>query len=445
MFKSMISSIVAKSLKKRLIAQTIKEEDLTEVLREIRIALLDADVNINVVKTFIKSIKEKTIGQSIDKSTDVQAYFLKIIKDELVNILGKSNQPLSIDKKLSKIMMVGLQGAGKTTTVAKLAKYINKQKQKNSLLVGLDVYRPAAIDQLNTLANQISMPFYNEGLSDPVKTAKNSIDVAKEKNCDVIIYDTAGRLQTNVELMNELVNIRNAVDPDEIILVVDGLSGQEIINIATEFNNYLKLSGIIITKLDSDARAGAALSLTSILNVPIKFSTSGEKLDAIELFHPERIADRILGFGDVMTLAEKATEVFDEKSTMKTFEKMLSGRMDLEDLLQQTQSISKMGGLGSIIKMLPGFANKISDEKVEEATSKIRIWKILMSSMTLKERRNPKLIIREPSRKARIVKGSGRKVEELNKLLKDWQNASSKMEEMGRMIKSNKNPFGSLF
>ncbi|WP_272456824.1 signal recognition particle protein [Mycoplasma bradburyae] len=441
----MISSIVAKSLKKRLIAQTIKEEDLTEVLREIRIALLDADVNINVVKTFIKSIKEKTIGQSIDKSTDVQAYFLKIIKDELVNILGKSNQPLSIDKKLSKIMMVGLQGAGKTTTVAKLAKYINKQKQKNSLLVGLDVYRPAAIDQLNTLANQISMPFYNEGLSDPVKTAKNSIDVAKEKNCDVIIYDTAGRLQTNVELMNELVNIRNAVDPDEIILVVDGLSGQEIINIATEFNNYLKLSGIIITKLDSDARAGAALSLTSILNVPIKFSTSGEKLDAIELFHPERIADRILGFGDVMTLAEKATEVFDEKSTMKTFEKMLSGRMDLEDLLQQTQSISKMGGLGSIIKMLPGFANKISDEKVEEATSKIRIWKILMSSMTLKERRNPKLIIREPSRKARIVKGSGRKVEELNKLLKDWQNASSKMEEMGRMIKSNKNPFGSLF
>ncbi|MDC4184127.1 signal recognition particle protein [Mycoplasma sp. K3] len=445
MFKSMISSIVAKSLKKRLIAQTIKEEDLTEVLREIRIALLDADVNINVVKTFIKSIKEKTIGQSIDKSTDVQAYFLKIIKDELVNILGKSNQPLSIDKKLSKIMMVGLQGAGKTTTVAKLAKYINKQKQKNSLLVGLDVYRPAAIDQLNTLANQISMPFYNEGLSDPVKTAKNSIDVAKEKNCDVIIYDTAGRLQTNVELMNELVNIRNAVDPDEIILVVDGLSGQEIINIATEFNNYLKLSGIIITKLDSDARAGAALSLTSILNVPIKFSTSGEKLDAIELFHPERIADRILGFGDVMTLAEKATEVFDEKSTMKTFEKMLSGRMDLEDLLQQTQSISKMGGLGSIIKMLPGFANKISDEKVEEATSKIRIWKILMSSMTLKERRNPKLIIREPSRKARIIKGSGRKVEELNKLLKDWQNASSKMEEMGRMIKSNKNPFGSLF
>ncbi|WP_272416780.1 signal recognition particle protein [Mycoplasma bradburyae] len=441
----MISSIVAKSLKKRLIAQTIKEEDLTEVLREIRIALLDADVNINVVKTFIKSIKEKTIGQSIDKSTDVQAYFLKIIKDELVNILGKSNQPLSIDKKLSKIMMVGLQGAGKTTTVAKLAKYINKQKQKNSLLVGLDVYRPAAIDQLNTLANQISMPFYNEGLSDPVKTAKNSIDVAKEKNCDVIIYDTAGRLQTNVELMNELVNIRNAVDPDEIILVVDGLSGQEIINIATEFNNYLKLSGIIITKLDSDARAGAALSLTSILNVPIKLSTSGEKLDAIELFHPERIADRILGFGDVMTLAEKATEVFDEKSTMKTFEKMLSGRMDLEDLLQQTQSISKMGGLGSIIKMLPGFANKISDEKVEEATSKIRIWKILMSSMTLKERRNPKLIIREPSRKARIVKGSGRKVEELNKLLKDWQNASSKMEEMGRMIKSNKNPFGSLF
>lgn len=373
MLKSMISSIVTKSLKKRLLNQTIKEEDLTEVLREIRIALLDADVNINVVKTFIKAIKEKAIGQAVDRNTDVHAYFLKIIKDELVNILGKDQQPLKIDKKLAKIMLVGLQGSGKTTTVAKLAKFLNKQKQKNSLLVGLDVYRPAAIDQLNTLAEQINMPFYNEGLSDPVKTAKNSIEIAKEKNCDLIIYDTAGRLQTNVELMNELVNIRNTVDPDEIILVVDGLSGQEIINIATEFNNYLKLSGIIITKLDSDARAGAALSLRSILNVPIKFTTSGEKLDAIELFYPERIADRILGFGDVMTLAEKAQEVYDEKSTMKTFEKMLSGRMDLEDLLQQTQSITKMGGLGSLVKMLPGFANKISEDKVEEATQKIHV------------------------------------------------------------------------
>ncbi|QZX49378.1 signal recognition particle protein [Mycoplasma sp. E35C] len=445
MLKSMISSIVTKSLKKRLLAQTIKEEDLTEVLREIRIALLDADVNINVVKTFIKAIKEKAIGQSIDKSTDVQAYFLKIIKEELVNILGKANQPLKIDKKLSKIMLVGLQGAGKTTTVAKIAKYLQKQHNKNSLLVGLDIYRPAAIDQLNTLADQIDMPFYNEGLTDPIKTARNSIDVAKQKNADVIIYDTAGRLQTNVELMNELVNIRNNVDPDEILLVVDGLSGQEIINIATEFNDYLKLSGIIITKLDSDARAGAALSLTSILNVPIKFSTSGEKLEAIELFHPERIADRILGFGDVMTLAEKATEVIDEKTTMKSLEKMLSGRMDLEDLLQQTESITKLGGLGSIIKMLPGISNKISEDRVEEATAKIHVWKVLMSSMTLKERRNPKLIIREPSRKNRIIKGSGRKVEELNKLLKDWQNASSKMEEMGRMLKSNKNPFGSFF
>ncbi|AFP75890.1 signal recognition particle protein Ffh [Mycoplasmoides gallisepticum CA06_2006.052-5-2P] len=445
MLKSMISSIVTKSLKKRLLNQTIKEEDLTEVLREIRIALLDADVNINVVKTFIKAIKEKAIGQAVDRNTDVHAYFLKIIKDELVNILGKDQQPLKTDKKLAKIMLVGLQGSGKTTTVAKLAKFLNKQKQKNSLLVGLDVYRPAAINQLNTLAEQINMPFYNEGLSDPVKTAKNSIEIAKEKNCDLIIYDTAGRLQTNVELMNELVNIRNTVDPDEIILVVDGLSGQEIINIATEFNNYLKLSGIIITKLDSDARAGAALSLRSILNVPIKFTTSGEKLDAIELFYPERIADRILGFGDVMTLAEKAQEVYDEKSTMKTFEKMLSGRMDLEDLLQQTQSITKMGGLGSLVKMLPGFANKISEDKVEEATQKIHVWKILMSSMTLKERRNPKLLMKNPSRKSRIIKGSGRKVEELNKLLKDWQNASGKMEEIGRMLKANKNPFGSLF
>lgn len=313
MLKSMISSIVSKRLSKKLKNATLKEDDIKELLSEIRIALLDADVNLLVVKKFINSIKEKAVGtyvENFDKASDV---VLGIIKQELVQILGKENKPLNINKKPLKIMMVGLQGSGKTTTVGKLANYLRNKHDKKPLLVAADIYRPAAIDQLKTLAQQTRVDFYQEGVQRPDLIVKNAMNLADQQNNDLIIVDTAGRLQTNEELMQELVNIKRVYTPDEIFLVVDAMAGQDIINVATEFNNWLKLTGIIITKLDSDARAGAALSITSLLNVPIKFTGTGERVGSISDFYPERMADRILGLGDIMTLAEKAADVIDEK------------------------------------------------------------------------------------------------------------------------------------
>lgn len=440
MLKTMITSIVTKSMRKKLASQVIQEEDVIEVLKEIRIALLDADVNLQVVKNFIKSVREKSVGQTVDVGQDPQQIFLTIIKEELINILGKKNKPINYQARPLKIMLVGLQGSGKTTTIGKLANYLKNQHNKKSMMVALDIYRPAAIEQLKTLSEEVDCFFYEKGTQDPALTASEALEIAKSQNLDTILIDTAGRLQTNKELMDELVSIKKTVHPDEILLVVDGMSGQEIINVAIEFNNVLNLTGIIITKLDSDARAGAALSLTSLLDVPVKFTGVGERLGSLDMFYPERIADRILGLGDVMTLAEKAAENIDEKDAMKTLQKMLSGRMDLEDLMKQMQAMTKMGSLGSIMKMVPG-ASSINSDKIDEIEHKLKIWRILMSSMTLKERRYPKLLQKEASRKARIIKGSGRKPDELNKLLKEWDTAQKRMEEMGKIIKKGKNPF----
>ncbi|WP_033159801.1 signal recognition particle protein [Mycoplasmoides alvi] len=440
MLKTMITSIVAKKMRKRLEMQTIEEEDITEVLKEIRITLLDADVNLQVVKNFIKSIREKTVGHIVDVGQDPQQIFLKIIKDELINILGKQNSSINLNKHPLKIMFVGLQGSGKTTTVGKLAQFLKTKHNKKPIMVALDIYRPAAIDQLKTLSNEVNCLFYEKGNQNPAKTASESLEMAKEHNADCILFDTAGRLQTNEELMNELVEIKKNTNPDEIILVVDAMSGQEIINVANEFNNYLKLTGIIITKLDSEARAGAALSITSLLDVPIKFTGVGERLGSLDIFYPERMADRILGLGDVMSLAEKAIDNIDQKDTTKTLQKMLSGKMDLEDLIRQMDAMNRMGSLSSIMKMMPGSLN-IGSNKLDEIEEKMKIWKILISSMTLKERRHPKILQKETSRKVRIIKGSGRKPDELNKLLKKWEESQKQMEAMGKIIKKGKNPF----
>ncbi|WP_027123880.1 signal recognition particle protein [Mycoplasmoides pirum] len=440
MLKTMITSIVSRKMRKKLETQTIEEDDIAEVLKEIRIALLDADVNLQVVKNFIKAIREKTIGTIVNVGQDPQQIFLTIIKNELVNILGKQTSSLNVNKNPLKIVLVGLQGSGKTTSVGKLAHYLKTKHNKKPMMVALDVYRPAAIEQLKTLSEEVDCNFYEKGTQNPSITANEALDIAKQNNNDVILFDTAGRLQTNQELMNELVEIKKNISPDEIILVVDGMSGQEIINVANEFNNYLKLTGIIITKLDSDARAGAALSLTSLLNVPIKFTGIGERIGSLDIFYPERMADRILGLGDVMTLAEKAAETIDEKDTTKTFQKMLSGKMDLEDLMKQMNAMNRMGSLSSIMKMMPGSL-KISSDKIDEIEEQIKIWKILMSSMTLKERRNPKILQKESSRKARIINGSGRKPDELNKLLKKWEDSKRQMEEMGKILKKGRNPF----
>ena len=440
MIKSFISNIVAKHMSKKLNDMYIKEEDITELLKQIRITLLEADVNLLVVKDFIKNIRQKSVDQMVPQGMDPQQFILTIIKEELTKILGSQNIPLNYDRKPLKIMLVGLQGSGKTTTAGKIATYCKTKQNKKPLLVALDVYRPAAIDQLETLAKESNVDFFQKGTQNPVITAKEAMSLAGENNNDVIIFDTAGRLQTNEELMNELVNIRNAIHPDEILLVVDAMSGQDMINVAQQFNDRLNLSGFIITKLDSDARAGVALSLIHLLNVPVKLTGNGEKLGSLDIFYPDRMADRIIGLGDIMTLAEKASDVIDEAQTKKSLTKMFSGKMDLEDLMLQMQQIKKMGSLGSIAKMIPAAQN-LADSDLESAEERIRIWTILMNSMTLKERKNPILFKKQPSRKERVIKGSGRKPDEFNKLINQWEKFRKQMEDIGKELRKGKNPF----
>ena len=440
MIKSFISNIVSKHMSKKLNDMYIKEEDITELLKQIRITLLEADVNLLVVKDFIKNIRQKSVDQMVPQGMDPQQFILTIIKEELTKILGSQNAPLNYDRKPLKVMLVGLQGSGKTTTAGKIATYCKTKQNKKPLLVALDVYRPAAIDQLQTLAKESNVDFFQKGTQNPVKTAREAMNVASENNNDVIIFDTAGRLQTNDELMDELVNIRNAVHPDEILLVVDAMSGQDMINVAQQFNDTLDLSGFIITKLDSDARAGVALSLIHLLNVPVKLTGNGEKLGSLDIFYPERMADRIIGLGDIMTLAEKASSVIDETQTKKSLTKMFSGKMDLEDLMFQMQQIKKMGSLGSIAKMIPAAQN-LADSDLESAEERIRIWTILMNSMTLKERKNPILFKKQPSRKERVIKGSGRKPDEFNKLINQWEKFRKQMEDIGKELRKGKNPF----
>jgi len=397
----------------------ISEDDFNESLREIRLTLLESEVALPVVKDFLNHVRDKVIGEKVIKQVSPGQMIIKVINDELLRLLGSEDEyELDFDKSPLLITLFGLQGSGKTTTCSKLAYYFQKKFSKKPLLVALDIYRPAAIEQLRTLSKQINVDFFEKGEQNPVKTADESIEYATKNKDNLIIYDTAGRLQTNIELMEELKNIRNKVNPDEIIFVADAMSGQEIINVANEFNKTLGLTGIIISKLEGDARAGAALSLTSEINVPIYFSGVGERPEALEQFHPERIAERILGLGDILTLSEKANEIVDKEKMKKSFTRMLAGKMDLEDLMVQMQQIGKMGDLSSLGKMMPG-AGKLDENKLEEGQKKFRVWSILMSSMTLKERRNPSLFKKEPSRKQRVIKGSGRTSEEFNKLLKE--------------------------
>ena len=444
-FKSMISGIIARNMKKKLTNWTISEEDVTEVLKQIRIALLDADVNLLVVKNFIKAVREKAVGYVMEKGQEPDKVLLSIVKKELVDILGKNQEDLQIDAKQTRIMLVGLNGAGKTTSVAKLANWLKNKQELKPMMVALDVYRPAAIDQLDQLAQKINVPCYKEDTKDVIAIANHAMEQAKASNNDVILFDTAGRLQTNVELMQELKNIKKAVNPQEIILVVDAMAGQDIINVAREFHNTLNLTGLIITKLDSEARAGAVLSITNLLNIPVKFTGTGEAIGSLDIFYPDRMADQILGLGDIMSLAEKAADRIDEDKSKKSFTRMISGKFDLEDLMTQMEEMSKLGSLGGLLKMLPGgLANKISETQLTDAEQKMGSWKVLMSSMTKKERRNPALFKKQPNRKIRVIKGSGRKPDELNKMLSQWEKAKVKMDELGKKIRAGKNPLMDL-
>ena len=404
----------------------ITESDLKEVLREVKFALLDADVNYKIVKDFVKVIEEKALGQDVLKSLTPGQQVIKIVKDELVDLLGGESSKINFTSNPPTIiMLVGLQGSGKTTTAGKLANLIRKQG-KNPLLVACDVYRPAAIKQLQVVGKQLNVPVYaNEQTKDVVMIAKQAINVAISKLNDVIILDTAGRLHIDEELMQELKDLKSSVKPHEILLVVDSMTGQDAVNVAETFNNNLGIDGVVLTKLDGDTRGGAALSVKKVTGKPIKFAATGEKLSDIEEFHPDRMASRILGMGDVLSIIEKAEEAFDEEEALKMEKKLRKQKFDLEDYLAQLRQVKKMGSFSSILKMLPGMGNlkniQIDDKEFDKVEA-------MICSMTLEERRNPKIL--NGSRRLRIAKGSGTTVQDINKFINSFEMTQKMMKKL---------------
>jgi len=404
----------------------VTESDLKEVLREVKLALLEADVNYKIVKDFIKVIEEKALGQDVLKSLTPGQQIVKIVKDELVELLGGEDSKISFSANPPTIiMLVGLQGSGKTTTAGKLANIIRKQGKK-PLLVACDVYRPAAIKQLQVVGKQLDIPVYaNEESKDVALIARQAVSYAMSKMNDVIILDTAGRLHIDEELMQELKNVKADVKPHEILLVVDSMTGQDAVNVAESFNNNLGIDGVILTKLDGDTRGGSALSVKKVTGKPIKYAATGEKLSDIEEFHPERMASRILGMGDVLSIIEKAEESFDEEETLRLEKKLKKQGFDLDDYLAQLKQIKKMGSFSSILKMIPGMSAlknvQIDDKEFDRIEA-------IISSMTKEERRNPKIL--NGSRRLRIAKGSGTSVQEINKFMNSYEMTQKMMKKM---------------
>ncbi|VEU71168.1 signal recognition particle protein [Mycoplasmopsis glycophila] len=436
-----------KSLAKMAKKTVLNEADIVEITREVKMSLLEADVNLKVVKTFINNVKEKALTREIVGKLNPSQQMVKIFHEELVNILGNETKEIKLDKKPYIIMMTGLQGSGKTTATAKLAFYFKKKKMtEKPLVVAADIYRPAAVEQLVTLAKSIQIDHFDMGIEHPVdKIIENALEKAKQNNNDLIIIDTAGRLSIDEKLMDELVLAKKVAKPNQILFVADAMSGQDILNVAETFDEKLSLTGTIITKLDSDARGGAALSLRQVLNLPILFIGTGEKVSNLDLFHPDRMADRILGMGDVLSLVEKAQDVIDQDKAQNMLERMFSGNFTLDDLLEQIKQMKNLGKFSKILKMLPGgLANKIDEDQLEKAEEKMNIYQILMSSMTDRERKNPKLL-KQASRKERILKGSGRTAQEYNKLLNDFEQMQKRMTEMVKNIKNGKMPGGAGF
>jgi len=417
----------------------ITESDLKEMLREVKLALLEADVNYKIVKQFINTIQEKALGQDVLKSLTPGQQVIKIVKDELVELLGGTESKINFTPNPPTIiMLVGLQGSGKTTTAGKLANLLRKQGKK-PLLVACDVYRPAAIKQLQVVGNQLNIPVHsNESSKDVVHIAKQALNVAISKMNDVVILDTAGRLHIDEELMQELKNIKSNVKPHEILLVVDSMTGQDAVNVATSFNENIGIDGVILTKLDGDTRGGAALSVKEVTGRPIKFAATGEKLNDIETFHPERMASRILGMGDILSVIEKAEEAFDIEEAEKLEQKLKKQEFDLDDYLSQLRQIKKMGSFSGLLKMIPGM-NQLKDVKVDDKEF-IKIEAIICS-MTKKEKRNPKIL--NGSRRLRIAKGSGTTVQDVNKFIKSFEMTQTMVKRMknqkGGMNKMMKN------
>lgn len=405
----------------------ITEENIGDAIREIKMALLEADVNYEVVKEFTTNVKNKALGMDVSKSLKPDEVFIKLVKDELVSLLGSDYVPLVTDKKFVCIMLVGLQGSGKTTTCGKIANLVRKKNSKNPLLVACDVYRPAAIDQLCEVGKSLDIPVFTKGKEDPRVIVKEALEYAKTNNNDYVIIDTAGRLHVDEELMNELKDINEIAKPDEIILVIDAMMGQDAINVIRGFNDKLPLTGAILTKMDGDTKGGVALSVRHLTNIPIKFVGDSEKLDGLSPFYPERMAERILDMGDILSIAEKAESVIDEDEAKDLTRKMKKGSYDLEDFLTNMKQIRKLGPLENILKMLPGARNMGLNNINIDPKDMAHVEAIVLS-MTPYERRHPEVL--KASRKIRIAKGSGRSVEEVNRLLKQFEMMKDMMKKM---------------
>lgn len=404
----------------------ITEDNISDAMREIRMALLEADVNYTVVKEFINNVKEKALGMEVSKSLKPEEVFIKLVKDELINLLGGDQVPLELNKKPTILMLVGLQGSGKTTTAGKLANYLRKKQAKKPLLVACDIYRPAAINQLETIGKEINIPVFSEGQIEVKKILEDALLYAKENNNDYIIIDTAGRLQIDEKLMDELVAVEKQVGPDEVILVIDAMMGQDAINVINGFNSKLHLTGCILTKMDGNTKGGVALSVRHLTNVPIKFIGDSEKLDGLAEFNPERIAERILDMGDIMAIAEKVESVISEDEAKEQAIKMKKGNYDLEDFLTNLKQIKKLGPLEKIIGMLPQ-ARAMGLNNVNIDPKDMAHIEAIVLSMTPEERKNPDIL--KASRKIRIAKGSGRSVEEVNRLLKQFEQMKLMMKQ----------------
>ena len=411
----------------------ISESNVADSLREVRMALLEADVNFKVARDFIERVKTKSLGAEVTQSVQPGQQIVKIIHDELVDLLGSQNAALKLDGNPSSILMVGLHGSGKTTSSGKLARLLQKQGRQ-PLLVAADIYRPAAMDQLETLGKQIEIPvFVKRGETDVLKIAREALDFAQKNSRNILIFDTAGRLQIDEPLVQELVRLRDLVKPQEILLVLDAATGQEAVNVATHFDSALQITGSILTKLDGDARGGAALSLKSVTGKPIKFAGVGEKLEDFEPFHPERMASRILGMGDVVSLVEKAAEAVSEDEARRMEEKMRKGEFSLEDFLEQLRAMKKLGSLESVMKMLPGGSEALKQVDISKQEKEFKRMEGMVCSMTRKERANP--VILNASRRRRIAAGSGVSVTELNTMLNKFFQMQQMMKKMGKMQK----------
>lgn len=407
----------------------ITEDNISDMMREIRLSLLEADVNYKVVKEFTNTVKEKALGADVNSKLSPGEEFVKIVKDELTELLGGDAVPIKVDKNPTITMLVGLQGSGKTTTIGKLANFLRKNYKKKPLLVACDVYRPAAIEQLITIGKELNIEVYSEGKANPVEITKNAIEYAKENNFDYILIDTAGRLQIDTKLMEELENIISVASPDEVLLVIDAMMGQDAINVINGFNDKLSLTGVILTKMDGDTRGGVALSVRHLTSIPIKFIGVSEKMDGLSEFHPDRMASRILGMGDILSIVEKVSNEIDEKDAEDLAKKMAKGKFDFEDFLAQLKQIRKLGPLENLIKLLPG-AKKMGLNNIKIDPKQMAHIEAIVLSMTPYERKHPEVL--KASRKQRIAKGSGTTVTDVNRLLKQF-------EEMKKMMKMMNN------